>query len=185
MESVILKIDEYHFEEWFNNRLTVGANPESLKFIQPFETIISVSDRIPSFFNEFQGNYYWLPMPEIAKGEAMSLTSTFGAMLAIYQSYKNNSRCFVHCEMGINRSKFVESCFYYLVLGRHLESEDARIIGGRGFINALFKNTAKSIPLPLKKMECFLDILAEKCFHDDVSQNLLDDILLELSRRYP
>ena len=100
-------------------------------------------------------------------------------------AYKNNSRCFVHCEMGINRSKFVESCFYYLVLGRHLESEDARIIGGRGFINALFKNTAKSIPLPLKKMECFLDILAEKCFHDDVSQNLLDDILLELSRRYP
>jgi len=52
-------------------------------------------------------------MSEVNKIEAMLLSSIYGAMLVLYESYK----------VGINRSRIIESSFLYLIIGTHLNSD--------------------------------------------------------------
>lgn len=135
------------FQEWFDNKLTVGKMPDDF-FEDTYDYIINVS-------NEYQSlrpnNYFWFPMNECKRD--IGVNSIYGALIILEKAHTFNKSVYLHCHAGINRSQTVRCAFYYMKTGRHIE------LAYGSFTNVLIKNCSYGYLPNLIEMQNFLLML--------------------------
>lgn len=178
MESMEYKRMDRCFIDWFNNNLIVGAYPllNSQYFdSHNYDIIINVSDELyPNIEHQLLENdirrIYWFPMNEV--NFDIGMNSIYGALVILFNSFNNNERVYLHCHAGVNRSQIIRHSLYYMMNGKHLNSDDNRLI----------KSCDKEFLPPLNKMELFLNDLKKQLdnFKGKPMGGLLDHIKNQL-----
>lgn len=191
------------FDEWFQQKLTVGRYPIHTELKQ-YDVIINVSDEyIDSLFDtamEQNIKYYWFPLNECTSD--IGLNSIYGALQILWLAEQRNLSVLLHCHAGVNRSQTVRECYYFLRTGKHFvrprnnETENKEIEIESIFIfdseeerksyrklvkqNRLFTNIEAG-HLPAKyKIETFLKKCAETFLNYEIANGgYLDKIKIE------
>lgn len=165
------------FKEWFTNSLIVGAFPheDNRRFdVNEFDYVINVSDEYYTshhlllIANNIKS--FWFPMNEAKKD--IGLNSIYGAMVILFQAEKTNSKVYLHCHAGVNRSQTVRAAYYYMRTGNHYEAELRR-----GFINQLYANCSRGYLPPMAEMEKFLNGIGMKLSSDLQKRKLMGGML--------
>lgn len=151
---------------WIKESLTVGPSPDNSFGKFPFwkyETIINVSDT-PILTNplhlsqEYGTQYWWFPMNEVKYD--IGLNSIYAAIVMLYNCEKERERVYLHCHAGINRSRIVHNCYYFMRTGEHYCDDSNK--GMSGFTNKLLESCFRGY-LPKKEiLERFLNELNSK-----------------------
>ncbi len=152
------------FTDWHKNKLTVGSFPLfNNKDFNPadFDYVINVSDE---FYMEYYSpliiagcQSFWFPMNEARKDTG--LNSIYGAICILWLAENKNKSVYLHCHAGINRSKCVESAYYFMRTGEQFEEPEYSF---RGFINTMLSMCSRGF-LPMREeMELFLTELGKQ-----------------------
>jgi hypothetical protein len=164
------------FKNWFKNQLIVGAYPfiNNTNFKKEmYDIIINVSDE---FYPKYElSDYFWFPMNEAKKD--VGLNSIYGSMVILFGAEMNNDTVYLHCHAGVNRSKVIQACYFYMRTGNQLE------VDSNGYVNRLCAMCARGYLPPKAEMEKFLSLLG-KYLQSDLQKNemmggMLDTIKLE------
>lgn len=145
------------FKDWFEKKLVVGSFPciNGSEFTTTmYDIIINVSDEYyPDIHNNLKlqnpkCEMYWFPMNEAKKD--VGLNSIYGAMVILRHAEKENKRVYLHCHAGVNRSKCVQSAYYFMRSGEQIEMEN------NGFINRFVAMCSRGYLPPKTESEKFL-----------------------------
>ncbi len=154
-----------NFTEWFKNNLKVDRFPVYNEIHHPnaihadVDVFINVSDELYfDFANaivKLGKQHYYFPMGEMS--EDMGISSLYGALEVLYNSYLRDRRVLLHCQAGRNRSPTVQCAFYYMMTGEHIAEE---ITEGGIYLksNQLFYNAGKYLPNLI-----WLELWLQKC----------------------
>jgi hypothetical protein len=96
---------------------------------------------------------YWFPMNEGKRD--IGLNSIYGAMVILNRAEARNLSVYLHCHMGVKRSEIIKSAYYFM-------RTNSQIITDNGEPNMLIKACTKGYLPPLKEMESFLGLVADK-----------------------
>jgi len=143
------------FKKWFNKKLEINAFPYRQNHFygeKKYDICINMSDEwyfdTDQKIKETTNDIFWFPMNE-AKSDT-GINSLYGAMIILYNAYKENKKVYLHCHAGINRSQATADAFWFMMLGTQRETHT------NGFINQLTKMSGYGY-LPEKiKVENFL-----------------------------
>ncbi len=102
----------------------------------------------------------------------IGLNSIYGAMVVLFTAEKTNSKVYLHCHAGVNRSQTVRAAYYYLRTGHHYDPEIKR-----GFINQLYANCTRGYLPPMAEMESFLNQINIKLNTDLQQRQLMGGFL--------
>lgn len=185
------------FKEWFDNNLIVGRMPNVDQYTQlqkaGIKTIINVSDEWNiqmSLCAEAEGiRYFYFPMNEFSNNYDIGLNSIYGALQVLFNCEKSNSKVYLHCAAGANRSPTVQKAYYYMRTKFHykdtpvvIDPDIAKMFGTTDvnhlseFSNNRLIENIRMGYLPAKhKMETFLkqcDIAFEKFFKHQITPSL-------------
>lgn len=160
------------FKDWYDRKLKVGAFPyvNNQNFnSDDYDVIINVSDE---FYPSHKiNNNFWFPMNEAKKD--IGLNSIYGAMVILHFAEKNNMRVYLHCHAGVNRSKVIQACYFYMRTGKQLEVET------NGYINRLCAMCNRGYLPPKAETEKFLSLLG-KYLNGNLQKNELMGGMLDL-----
>jgi hypothetical protein len=165
------------FKEWFEKNLIVGGFPheDNRRFdVNDFDYVINVSDEYYTshhlllIANNIKS--FWFPMNECKRD--IGLNSIYGAMIVLFAAEKRNSRVYLHCHAGVNRSQTVRAAYYYMRTGHQYESDLKR-----GFINQLYANCSRGYLPPMAEMESFLNQINIKLNTDLQQRQLMGGFL--------
>lgn len=141
-----------HFVKWFNEKLKVDRFPVFTEIQASgkhadVDVIINVSDDLYIDYVQemvrLGKQHYYFPMGELS--EDMGLSSLYGALEVLFQSFLKDSRVLLHCQAGRNRSPMVQCAFYFMMTGEHITEEYSE----GGIIlksNQLMYNAGKHLP---------------------------------------
>jgi len=168
------------FKEWFETKLIVGAFPheDNRQFrAADYDYVINVSDEYypthQSWLSSNVENLFWFPMNEAKKD--IGLNSIYGAMVILFQAEKTNSKVYLHCHAGVNRSQTVRAAYYYMRTGSHIKEEAKGVIILKS--NQLFWNCSKGYLPSLAEMEKFLNGIGIKLNSDLQKRKLMGGML--------
>lgn len=171
------------FKDWFDKKLIVGSFPimnNSTFEKNDYDVIINVSDEYYRKYH-FQ-NSFWFPMGEVKRD--VGLNSMYGAMCILFEAEKNNKSVYLHCHAGVNRSRSVQSAYYFMRTGEHLESDRRDY----GFINRLVAMCGRGYLPPKAEMESFLTklglMLNGTCQENELMGGQLDSIKLDSIKNF-
>lgn len=173
------------FKDWFDNKLLVGAFPYTQNnFFKPkhFDIVINVSDEFYSEYHDLivmgKLHNFWFPMNECKRD--IGLNSIYGAMIILYNAELKQKRVYLHCHAGVNRSRIIEACYYYMRTGKQLETNT------NGFINRLCASCTRGYLPPLSEMQNFLRLLGKylELYGGKLLGCSLDEIKLETIRNF-
>ena len=178
------------FKDWFDNKLIVGAFPYlNNTFFEPsdYDYVINMSDE---YYIEYQMSLisnniksFWFPMNECRKD--IGLNSIYGAMVILYFAEKTNSRVYLHCHAGVNRSQTIKDCYCFMRTGSHNKTD----ISHTGYVTKLHANCFRGYLPPLAEIEKFLTELNnslndESYQKEKIMGGLLDGIKIETIRNF-
>lgn len=146
------------FNDWFRNKLTIGAYPDEIFLPARFAYIINVSDRYDPTIDirnatEGGAKTFWFPMNESRRD--VGLNSIYGAMVILSIAEKRNSTVYLHCRSGKNRSRAVAAAYYYMRVGK--QWVDSFNKERNGYDNSLLAMCGRGSLLPLTKVEEFIE----------------------------
>lgn len=143
-----------NIEKWIKENIIVDRFPVHNELKEngkhgSCNVIINVSDEFwlgesENVVKEGKLGYYF-PMGERAE---LGLPSMYGVLQVLYSIYTYNPewKILIHCQAGLNRSPTVKSAFYYMLLDKHEDIKD----------NRLLYNCESGYLPPLDKMEKFI-----------------------------
>ena len=165
-------------KEYIKNMIHVGAYPFINNNFFPeyngelikYDLIINMSSEwysdIDLKIREECNNVYWFPMNETKSD--IGLNSIYGAMIVLYNAYKNNQKVYLHCHAGINRSQATLDAFYFMMNGEHRETNTD------GFMNRITRMSGLSYLPPKTEVEVFLKELKNTLDIEYLKPNTLD-----------
>jgi len=164
--------------KYISKKIHVGAYPfinntyfpEKDGELVKYDIIINMSSEwypeIDFKIREVCNNVYWFPMNE-SKSD-VGLNSIYGAMIVLYNAYKNNQKVYLHCHAGINRSQATKDAFWFMMMGKHRETNT------NGFMNRLVRMSGLGY-LPCKtNVEEFLKELKMMLDNNELKADSLD-----------
>ena len=142
-----------NFKTWFNTKLTVAGHPYNYNDFNfdKFDYIINVSDEYQPYRPD---NLFWFPLNECTPD--IGINSIYAAMIILDRAYKRNLSVYLHCHAGVNRSRTVQCCYYYMKTGEHLDLKYGK------HDTPLHRNCSNGNHLPpIEKIEKFLKMLGD------------------------
>lgn len=168
------------FQDWFDNRLVVGAFPFlKNENIDPFyyDYVINMSDEYHlehiTPFVAANCKLFWFPMNE--KKRDIGLNSIYGALYILWLAEQSNKNVYLHCHSGKNRSHAVRAAYYYMRTGLQLETPTSDY----GYINKLVAMSGRGYLPPKAEMEQFITLCGKKFAKGSLIGGTLDNIKLD------